>query len=168
MSELSFVEYTEAYLEAVLRTYNYYIEHTTYSFDLEPFTAEQMRQVVVPLSESYRTFVILVEGHYAGYVLITQHKKKPAYNVTGELTLYLDPEQTGRGIGPRAVSFMEDVARKLRFHSLVATICGENEGSIRLFKRQGYECVSHFKEVGYKFGRWLDVVSYQKIIQTLE
>ncbi|QYR23504.1 GNAT family N-acetyltransferase [Paenibacillus sp. sptzw28] len=168
MSELAFVEYTEDYLDAVLRTYNYYIEHTTFSFDLEPFTPDQMRQVIIPLNESYRSFVILVEGIYTGYVLITQHKKKPAYNVTGELTLYLELDQTGRGIGPRAVSFMEDVARKLRFHSLVATICEENEGSIRLFERLGYERVSHFKEVGYKFGRWLDIVSYQKIIKTLE
>ena len=115
----------------------------------------------------YRTYVILANETYAGYVLITQHKKKPAYNVTGEVTIYLDPSHIGKGIGRPSLEFIENVARELSFHSLIATICSENEGSIRMFTKLGYEKVAHFKEVGYKFERWLDIVAYQKILKHL-
>jgi phosphinothricin acetyltransferase len=70
----------------------------------------------------------------------------------------------GRGLGGRGAQFIEDVAKSNGIHVLVATICGENEASIRLFERNGYEKCAHFREVGKKFGRWLDVVAYQKIL----
>jgi L-amino acid N-acyltransferase YncA len=165
VNELKFVDYSPVYLDHVRNTYNYYVEHTTISFDLQPYTPEQMTQIIVPLNSLYRTYVILANETYAGYVLITQHKKKPAYNVTGEVTIYLDPNHIGKGIGRPSLEFIENVARELSFHSLIATICSENEGSIRMFTKLGYEKVSHYKEVGYKFERWLDIVAYQKILK---
>lgn len=167
MNELKFVEYSPGYLEDVRKTYNYFVEQTTVSFDLEPYTPEQMTQLIVPLSSLYRTYIILANGTYAGYVLITQHKKRPAFNVTGEVTIYLDPSHTGKGIGRPSLEFIENVASELNFHSLVATICSENESSIRMFSKLGYEKVSHYKEIGFKFERWLDVVVYQKILKNL-
>ncbi|MFC5653396.1 GNAT family N-acetyltransferase [Paenibacillus solisilvae] len=168
MNNLKFVEYSSVFLEEVRKTYNYYVEHTTISFDLEPYTPEQMTQLIMPLSSLYRTYVILANDAYAGYMLITQHKKKPAFNVTGEITIYLEPSCTGKGIGRPSLAFIEDVARELNFHSLIATICSENEGSVRMFTKLGYEKVSHYKEVGYKFERWLDIVVYQKILKNAD
>ncbi|GGD55757.1 GNAT family N-acetyltransferase [Paenibacillus nasutitermitis] len=162
MNELEFETYTDAYLEQVRHTYNHYVENTTISFDLKPLTQDEMRGAIMPLNESYRSYIIKKDHLYAGYILITQHRKKAAYNATGEVTLYLDAAHTAKGIGPQALDFIEVVAKALSFHSLIATICAENESSIRLFAKQGYEQIAYFKEVGFKFGRWLDVVSYQK------
>ncbi|BBH19348.1 hypothetical protein Back11_06930 [Paenibacillus baekrokdamisoli] len=166
MNDLRFVEYSPLYLDNARHTYNYFIEKTTVSFDLEPYMPEQMTSLMMPLNDLYRTYVILSNGDYAGFVLITQHKKKPAFNVTGEVTIYLEPNQTGKGIGRPSLEFIEQVARELNFHSLIATICSENEGSIRMFTKLGYEKVAHYKEVGYKFERWLDIVVYQKVLKT--
>lgn len=165
MKHLEFVEYTPHYLENVRHTYNYFVEHTTVSFDLQLYTSEQMAQLITPISDLYRTYVILTNGDYVGYVLITQHKKKPAFNVTGEVTIYLESSQTGKGIGRPSLVFIEQVARELNFHSLIATICSENEGSVGIFTELGYEKVAHYREVGYKFERWLDIVVYQKILK---
>lgn len=63
-----------------------------------------------------------------------------------------------------AVKYIEGFAKNKNIHVLVATICGENSGSINLFEKNGYTKCAHYKEVGEKFGQFLDVVAYQKII----
>ncbi|MBM7563685.1 GNAT family N-acetyltransferase [Paenibacillus sacheonensis] len=161
-SRIAFEPYDSRYLESVRGTYNYFVERTTVSFDLYPYTPEQMEQLIEPLSELYRSYVALYDGQYAGYFLLTQHKKRPAFNVTAEVTVYLEPAFTGKGIGKKAMLFLEEVAKQLNFHSLIATICTENEGSIALFSKLGYKQVSHYEEIAYKFDRWLDLACYQK------
>lgn len=160
--KIAFETYTSQYLEQVRGTYNYFVAHTTVSFDLQAFSPDQMRQLIEPVSELYRSYVVFYEGRYAGYLLLTQHKKKPAFNVSAEVTIYLEPDYTGKGIGKAAMLFLEDVARTRNFHSLVAAICSENEGSIALFSKLGYKQVAHYEEIAYKFDRWLDLVCYQK------
>ncbi|RAP77993.1 GNAT family N-acetyltransferase [Paenibacillus montanisoli] len=164
MRDLTFEAYTEPFLEDVRRTYNYFVEHTTVSFDMNPYSPEQIKQLIEPLAEMYRSYVVKLDGQYAGYALLTQHKKRPAFNVTAEVTIYLEPSFTGQGIGREAITFIESVARELNFHSLVATICTENESSMALFRKLGYEQVACYKEIAYKFDRWLDLASFQKIL----
>ncbi|CAM4452699.1 L-amino acid N-acyltransferase YncA [Paenibacillus endophyticus] len=76
----------------------------------------------------------------------------------------MDPDHVGKKVSTAAIRFLETQARELGFHVLVATICTKNERSIRMFERLGYEKSAHFKEIGNKFGRWLDIASYQKIL----
>lgn len=159
---IAFEPYAAHYLENVRGTYNYFVSNTTVSFDLEPYTPEQMRTLIEPLSELYRSYIVLFEGAYAGYIMLTQHKKRPAFNVTAEVTIYLDPAFTGKGIGKAAVKFLEEQARALAFHSLVATICTENESSLALFGKLGFKQVAHYEEIAYKFERWLDLACLQK------
>lgn len=154
----------ELHLTKVHEIYNYYVANTTISFHTAAVTREEMRANVCNPNPRYKTYVIEDEGQVAGYALFTQHKNKQAYDVTAEVTVYLAPEQVGKRLGPAAVAFLEEEARRIGFHTLVATICTENERSIRLFERLGYEKCAHFKEVGYKFGRRLDIASYQKVL----
>jgi phosphinothricin acetyltransferase len=67
-------------------------------------------------------------------------------------------------VGSAALSFIESRAREREFHNLLAIICGENIASIRLFEKHGYTQCAHYHEVGKKFGRWLDVVSFEKLL----
>jgi len=76
----------------------------------------------------------------------------------------LKPDYIGQGIGTKGLKHIEEYARANKLHVLIATICGQNEGSISLFEKQGYFKCAHYKEVGTKFGQLLDVVAYQKII----
>lgn len=79
-------------------------------------------------------------------------------------TLYLKPEFTGKGIGREAVAFIEGIAIDKKIKVLVASVSSENIASIKLCQRMGYEQCAHYREVGEKFGRILDVIDYQKIL----
>ena len=163
--KIAFRVIEETDLPAMLAIYNYYVDHTTITFHTEPVTPDQFRASVKHANPRYQTFVIEENGTLSGYMLLTQHKNKQAYDVTAEVSIYLDPNGLGRGVGGLALAFLEEAGRGAGFHGLVATVCTENERSIALFERRGFEKCAHFKQVGCKFGRWLDIASYQKIFQ---
>ena len=164
MGKYYFQEMKEEYLDKILQIYNHYVLNTTATFHSLPLTREEMREIVFFNNEKYKTFVICEETEVCGYVLITQYKKREAYDGTAEVTVYLKPAFTGKGLGSMAIKHIEEYGKKQRLHVLVATICGQNKESIRLFQNNGYSQCAHYKEVGQKFGQLLDVVAYQKII----
>lgn len=163
--QVAFEEVKEEHLPAILDIYNYYVLNTTVSFHTEALTLSEIRANVMSGLSKYKTFTILQNNVIKGYVLITQHKNKQAYDVTAEVTIYLEPSCLGQGLGSKSIHFLEKAARDKGFHVLIATICTENERSIHLFEKYGYIQCAHFKEIGYKFGRRLDIASYQKIIK---
>ncbi len=165
MANYHFREMDERYLDEVLKIYSHYVLNTTATFHDRRPTRAFMRKLVFFDRERYRTFVICDGEEICGYVFIAQHKPREAYDGTAEVSVYLRPALTGRGIGSLALRHIEEFARKQKLHVLVATITGENENSIRLFAKNGYEKCAHYKEVGQKFGRLLDVVAYQKIMR---
>jgi phosphinothricin acetyltransferase len=164
MKQFQLEELREEQLPQVLKIYNHYILNSTATFHLHPMTITEMREVVFFDKPKYKTFVIIADQTLCGYVLIMQHKKREAYDATAEVSIYIKPEFTGQGLGSPAIQYIEGVAKKSGIHVLVATITGDNETSIRLFEKNGYFKCAHYKEVGMKFGKLLDVVAYQKII----
>ena len=162
--DISFKEMTQEYVAPALEIYNYYIRNSTATFHKAELNEDEMSKILFHENPKYRTYAILLDECVCGYVLLTQHKVRQAYDFTAEVTLYLKQDCTGRGIGTRALEFIEQYARTTDIHVLVSTISGENESSCRLFEKQGYEKCAHYKEVGYKFDRWVDLVVYQKII----
>jgi len=123
-----------------------------------------MRGILLPNYPRFGSWWVSLDGAFAGYVILARYKPRQAYDGTAELTIYLDPSMTGKGIGRACVEFLEARAAERGFHALLAIICAENEASIRLFKAAGYWECARYREVGLKFGRLLDVVSYQKIL----
>ncbi|MDF2523867.1 MAG: Phosphinothricin N-acetyltransferase [Clostridiales bacterium] len=164
MSEFIFHEAGEKHIEDLLNIYNYYVLYTTATFHAKPLTEEAMRSLIFFHNPKYKTFVMIKDDVLIGYVLLTQHKSREAYDRTGEVTVYLKPDYIGAGVGSLAVKYIEEFAKQKDFHVLVATICGENQKSIKVFERNGYEKCAHYKQVGSKFNQWLDVVAYQKIL----
>ncbi|WP_010249811.1 GNAT family N-acetyltransferase [Acetivibrio cellulolyticus] len=164
MMNYEFEKVKEEYLPELLDIYTYYVLNTTATFHEKPLSISEMRELVIFKDSKYETYVIKDGTQLCGYVILTQHKKREAYDNTGEITIYLKSDYIGKGIGSRAITFIECIAKSKGFHVLIATICGENEKSIRLFERNGYVKCAHYKEVGRKFGNWLDLVAYQKLI----
>lgn len=162
--EIAFEELCEEKLDEVLSIYNYYVINTTATFHTHVLSIDEMRDIVFFKEPKYRTYLIKSSGNTCGYVLLTQFKKREAYDETAEVTIYLKPEYVSIGIGSKAIMFIEEIARKLKLHVLIASICAENIGSIRLFEKNGYERCAYFREVGQKYGRRLDLVYFQKII----
>lgn len=165
MSDIEFREIREEHLGEVLKIYNHYVENSTATFHMHALSADEMSSLVFFEDPKYRAYAICCGAKVCGYVILSQYKKREAYDLTAGVTIYLKPEQTGKGIGPRAVSFIEEFAREQGMHALIAGICGENARSIALFEKCGYLKCAHYREVGRKFGRVLDVVEYEKILE---
>ena len=164
MNQYQFAELKEDDLPEITSIYNHYVLNTSATFHAHALSTDEMRDLVFFDNPKYKAFTIKDNHDLLGYLIITQHKKREAYDGTAEVTIYLKPESTGKGIGSPTLRFAEEIAKKSGIHVLVATICGENTMSIRLFEKNGFVKCAHYKEVGKKFGQWLDVVAYQKIL----
>ncbi len=157
-------EFREEDLAAVTDIYNYYVLHSTATWHTHPLTEEEMRQLVFTGNNKYKTFVIKDGDAVFGYVSIREFKPRDAYIGTAEIGIYLREDCCGNGLGGKALKHLETYACSVGVHVLVAMICSENEGSIRLFEKHEYEKCAHFREAGLKFGRRLDAIAYQKIL----
>lgn len=164
MNNYRLEELKDGQLKEIMEIYNHYVMNTTATFHAKQLNLEEMKEHVFFDNPKYKTFVIFDNDNLCGFVVLTHHKKREAYDGTAEVSIYLKPNFIGRGLGSFAVRHIEDVAKRSGIHVLIATICGENNKSIKLFENNGYTKCAHYKEVGKKFGQLLDVVAYQKII----
>jgi L-amino acid N-acyltransferase YncA len=162
--KIEFADLTEDDLGLVREIYNYYIENSTATYYTEKISVEELKEFIPVQHKKYKSYMIMLDNEPCGFCYISQYKKRQAYDRTAELSLYLKPEFTGRGIGKTALDFLEKVARDKGISVLIGIISGDNENSIKLFAKNGYEKCAHYKQIGEKFHQILDVVSYQKIL----
>lgn len=164
--ELTIRPATENDAAAITGIYNYYVSHTTVSFETAPLSVGEMRQRIRAISAEFPYLVAEEEGRVAGYSYAHLWKEREAYRHTWEVTIYLDPSRKGHGIGSALMKRLIDDCRATgRCSRLIACITGENAASIAFHSRMGFEEVSHFRCVGYKFGRWLDVVDMELSVE---
>ena len=156
---------TENDAAEIAAIYNYYISESVATFDTEEWQTEKMEQRSITVSSSYPYMVYRTEdGKIAGFCYAHPWKEKDAYSRTLETTVYVSPEHTGRGIGQKLMEELIDICRKKGFMTLIACITEGNENSFRLHRKLGFKQVSHFKKVGMKFNRFLDVIDYELIL----
>ena len=154
---------TAADMEAARAIGNHYIEHSTANFNEEPLTADEFRALVTYESSRHCAFGIHDDG-LAGYLLVSPFHSRCGYRDTAEVTVYLAPDRSGRGLGRAALAFAEEFARTQAFHALLGAICTENTASLRLFEAAGFTEVGRLREIGRKFGRLLDVAYVEKLL----
>ncbi len=144
--------------------YNHYILETTISFETQPLSAEDMRIRIEEISSYFPYFVAENNGKLTGYCYAHPWKERAAYCKTLETTIYLASEAKGRGLGTRLMTQLIKECRNRGYHALIACITAENEESCQFHERLGFKKVSHFEQVGQKFGRWLDVADYELML----
>jgi L-amino acid N-acyltransferase YncA len=168
MEAVRFKRVDEADLPVVLDIYNHYILTTTATFRLQPITMETLRTFIFVNHHRYGACLIYNRGEIAGFCFLTQYKGVEAYDRTAEMGVYLKPAFTRRGLGAEAVRHLEQAAAANGVKVVIASISGENEASIKLFRKLGYEECGHFKRVGEKWGRVIDVVWFQRGLEVDE
>lgn len=150
------------HLPEIESIYNWYVLNSTATFHTNPIGVEQLKEIIYINHPRYKSYVIMSDNVLAGYCYLTRHKPREAYDRTAEITIYLKPEFQRKGIGHVALSFLENQAVAVGIRNLIGGISGDNIGSIALFERAGFVKCAHYKNVGEKFGKILDVVAYQK------
>jgi phosphinothricin acetyltransferase len=157
---------TEADLPAILEIYNDAVLHTTASYDYEPRTLEHR----IAWFEDHRrnNYPIYVStdssGRVVGWSALNRYHDRMGYRFTTENSVYVAEGMRGRGIGKRLMVPLIDAARARSLHAILAAIDASNDVSIRLHAGFGFKQAGHFKEVGYKFERWLDVIYMQLLL----
>jgi L-amino acid N-acyltransferase YncA len=163
--KIEFEEVTERDFEIIKEIYDYYIEHSTATYYTEKIAIEELKSFIPCQDKKYKSYLIRSENECCGFCYLSAYKKRQAYDRTAEISIYLKVGYTGKGIGNIALPYLEKVARYNGISVLIGIISGDNENSIKLFGRNGYKKCGHFRQIGEKFNKILDVVSVQKIIQ---
>lgn len=154
---------------AIAGIYNRYIANSTATFETEPLTEEEMRERIASVYGHFPYFVYETqENRIAGYCYAHRWKEKAAYGRTLEATVYLAQEYTGKGIGRMLMEKLIRECRKDGYHALIACITEDNDASCALYSKLGFRQVSHFPEVGLKFGRLLGVKDYELLLGPAE
>lgn len=150
--------------EAITSIYNPFITDTTVSFETEPLSTDEMLKRIKEISAQYPYYVYEEDRKVQGYCYVHAWKERKAYAHTFEVTIYLAPSAQGHGIGKEMLKLLIEESKNLGAKALVACITEGNNHSIALHRSLGFEQVSHFKNVGYKFGRMLDVIDLELIL----
>lgn len=156
---------TESDLPGILAIYNDVILHTTAVYDYEPHTLEMRQQWFKTKQEQgFPVFVATKEGQIVGLSSIGPFRAWAAYKFSVENSVYVARDSRGQGIGKLLIPPLIEAAKKLKLHTIIAGIDATNGASIKLHQHFGFEEVAHFREVGYKFNRWLDLKFLQLLI----
>ena len=156
---------TENDLPQILDIYNDIILHTTAVYYYEPHTLE-MRKVWFEgrQREGFPVFVAEEDGVVLGLSSIGPFRVPTAYQFSVENTVHVAATARGKGIGKLLMPPIIEAARQMKMHTIIAGIDATNEVSLHLHKSFGFEEVAHFKQVGYKFDRWLDLKFLQLML----
>jgi phosphinothricin acetyltransferase len=155
----------EGDLADIATIYNHEVANSHATFDLEPPTLTYWRQRLVGAHEGDH---LLVAVHHdedvVGYAYSWSYRPRPAYNLTRETSIYLDPSVRGLGVGSRLYPALLDAMTASGVHTAVALVALPNPASVALHEACGFEQVGTMREVGYKFDQWVDVAWYQKML----
>ena len=148
--------------QAIANIYNHYIVNTVVTFEEQPIAAADILQRMKKISSSSLPWLVAVQdGAVIGYAYAGTWNVRSAYRHTVETTVYLSPSILSRGWGTRLYQTLFDHLRQASLHAVIGGITLPNPASIALHEKFGMRKVAHFSEVGYKFGRWLDVGYWQ-------
>ena len=154
----------EADIAACTKIYNYYIENTTITFEETCLTAEAFAARVHRITQSYPYLVAEENGQVTGYAYLDAYNERSAYRYTADLSIYLAHDCLSRGIGSALLAEIERLGAEQGLRNIVSIITEENSRSLAFHEKHGYRPVGRLYKSGLKFGRWLDVAFYQKVL----
>jgi L-amino acid N-acyltransferase YncA len=150
--------------DATRAIYNLEVQGSTVTFDLVPRTTSQQRRWLEQHSGPHPAIVAVDDGRVVGFGSLSPYRDRPAYATTVEDSVYVDRASRGRGVGRLLLDELLTLARSHGFHAVVARIVGGHQVSIALHQACGFDMVGVEREVGRKFGQWLDVAVMQRLL----
>lgn len=150
--------------EAIRSIYNAEVTGSMVTFDLVERTPEEQRAWMSEHSGVYALLVAEIDGAVVGFASLSPYRTRPGYSTTAEDSIYVAPSHRGEGVGKELLSALVDQARLHGFHALIARIVGDHAASIAVHRTCGFEVIGIEREIGRKFGRWLDVCLMQVLL----
>lgn len=144
---------------AIAAMYAPYVMDTAISFETTPPDTAEMSRRLTACVATHPWLVADDGGRIAGYAYAGRYSGRAACDWSAEVTAYLHPDYHRRGLGTRLHQTLFEILRRQGYHALFALITLPNAASIALHRKLGMTEVGVYREVGFKFGRWHDVVS---------
>ncbi|MCO8166103.1 GNAT family N-acetyltransferase [Pseudomonas sp. 21LCFQ02] len=154
--------------QAILDIFNHEIRHSTALYDYQPWDISVMK-AWFETKRAGNFPVIGVQGEQGqllGFATYGTFRTRAAYKYSVEHSVYIHPDHRGAGLGKYLLGSLIEQARSRGVHTLVGGIDLGNQASIHLHERMGFERSGVIREAAYKFGQWLDLVFYQKVLDT--
>ena len=150
--------------EATRAIYNAEVTTTTVTFDMVPRSLEDQLAWIESHAGAHPAVVATDGGDVVGFGSLSQYRNRPTYSTTVEDSVYVRADRRGQGYGGAILSELVALATVHGFHSVIGRIVGGHEASIGLHRSCAFDLVGIEREVGRKFGRWLDVVVMQRLL----
>jgi phosphinothricin acetyltransferase len=152
------------HLAGITEIYNDAILNTTATFDSCPRTMEEQEEWMGHHDERHPVLVAIRDGDIVGWGSLSSHNDRCCYQNTVEDSVYVRKDLRGVGIGTKILEALVTVAKQSGYHAIIARIDAGNEASLGIHGRAGFEEVGRLREVGFKFGRWLDVIFMELLV----
>jgi L-amino acid N-acyltransferase YncA len=155
---------TAADLPAINDIYNHYVHCSTCTYQEEPEMIESRHTWFAAHGNMHPITAATVDGAVVGWGALSPFHRRSAYRYTVENSVYVHPTHHRRGIGRALLADLIERARAIGHRTIIAGVDAEQTASVRLHESMGFTKVAYLKEVGYKFGRWLDVIYMQRML----
>ena len=167
MEHLSIRPATENDLEGILEIYNDAIINTTAVYNYKPHTIEMRKKwFAEKQAAGHPVLVATIGDKVVGFVSYGFFRAWAAYKYTVEHSVYVHPNFRKRGIARELLEMIIETARQNNIHAIIAGIDSDNGISIQLHKQFKFVEVAKFLQVGYKFGKWLDLIFMELLLDT--
>lgn len=164
MPSVFFRAATRADLPAINAIYNHYVLHSTCTYQTVPSTEREREEWFEAHGERHPVIVAEQAGEVVGWGSLSKFHPRQAYENSVEDSIYIHHELLGRGMGTMFLRELLRLAKEIGHHTVLGGIDASQAASIALHEKFGFVKVSHLREVGFKQGRWLDVVWMQKML----
>jgi L-amino acid N-acyltransferase YncA len=142
--------------------YNHYVKTSTITFEEEPVSRADMAARIEEIQAlSYPWLVATTGGEIVGFAYAGKWKARAAYRHSSEITVYVRAGQERSGVGSALYGQLLPALRSLGVHAVIGGVALPNDASVRLHEKFGFQKCAHFREVGFKFNRWIDVAYWQ-------
>jgi L-amino acid N-acyltransferase YncA len=149
---------------ALCHLYNHYIRNTVITFEEAPIDAAEMEHRIESYTQHYPWYICEVDTRVVGYAYASKWKERAAYKHSVEVSVYVAQDAARQGYGKALYSQLIAALSGAGCHALIGGIALPNAASVGLHEHFGFQKVAHFPEVGFKFGRWVDVGYWQKTL----
>ena len=150
---------------AIAEIYNYYIRETIITFEEKPVSpAEIKKRIQEAQSITLPWLIAELHDEIVGYAYASKWKERTAYRFSVEVTVYVSPNHFRHGIGCQLYNQLFPALKAKGVHTAMGGIALPNNASVGLHEKFGFEKAAHLKEVGFKFGQWIDVGYWQRIL----
>jgi len=149
---------------SICAIYNPYIINTTISFETEPVSEKEMAERI--LNNGKLPWILYEENdQILGYAYAYKWRVRQAYRYSVESGVYMDSNATERGLGTLLYTELINRLKSMNIHVVIGGIALPNPASIALHEKFGFEKVAHFKDVGFKFDKWIDVGYWELVLK---